>query len=799
MSTNAFKVAIVGAGPGGLSAGARAAETQTPHILLEASAGIAKTISNFQKGKHVMAEPAVLPARAAVSFAAGTRESVLEGWENGISQHEVNIKLNANVIKIEKTAQGFELTLSDGSQITSDNVVLSIGMQGNVRKLGTEGEDLEFVQYQLDDPDEYIDETIVVVGAGDAAIENALALASHNEVYILNRRDEFARAKEGNLNAIMGAIDNGTLNCIYNANAIKVTSLCESSETHRLSFQIKTKEEEIDLKCDRIIGRLGALPPRKFLESVGIEFTSDDPTAVPNVSPTYESNIPGLYVIGALAGYPLIKQCLNQGYEVIETISGREVKPADEGLLWNKFQNVVGISSVDEGIELVRNSIPLFESLSPLQLREFLLDSEIHSPKDGDQLIEYNDYTSTFFSVLQGTVKVKIKPSDSQPTLELGTGKFVGEMSLISGRRRSTSVYAGTKCVVIETPRRSMNKLINSNDSVKRTIDEAFMIRAIKMHLAPEVKEEHLAEIVKNATLEKFDASQELFKEGDQGDSLYLVRSGSVTVSKAIGEKNTTLAYLPAGNYVGEMALMTDMPRSATVKAAVSTETIVLKGKDFRDLLTKNPETKHQLESLIASRLEQNKDKKSGHGEGLVEFLMEQGLGEATDVLLIDESLCVRCDNCEKACADTHGGMSMLDREAGPTVAGVHVPTSCRHCEHPHCMKDCPPDAIHRTPEGEVYIADNCIGCGNCEQNCPYGVIQMAVKNNAEPRPLWKQILFGLDPYPSTSKNKDGAKTAAKCDMCKELPQGPACVRACPTGAAIRVSPEEFISLKMNN
>ena len=105
MSANAYKVAIVGAGPGGLSAGARAAETKISHILLEASPEIAKTISNFQKGKHVMAEPAVLPARAAVSFEAGTRESVLKGWENGISQHEVNIKFKANLTKIEKTAQ----------------------------------------------------------------------------------------------------------------------------------------------------------------------------------------------------------------------------------------------------------------------------------------------------------------------------------------------------------------------------------------------------------------------------------------------------------------------------------------------------------------------------------------------------------------------------------------------------------------------------------------------------------------------------------------------------------------------
>ena len=41
-------------------------------------------------------------------------------------------------------------------------------------------------------------------------------------------------------------------------------------------------------------------------------------------------------------------------------------------------------------------------------------------------------------------------------------------------------------------------------------------------------------------------------------------------------------------------------------------------------------------------------------------------------MLLIDESLCVRCDNCEKACAETHHGVSRLNREAGPT-----------YCTHP--------------------------------------------------------------------------------------------------------------------
>ena len=43
-------------------------------------------------------------------------------------------------------------------------------------------------------------------------------------------------------------------------------------------------------------------------------------------------------------------------------------------------------------------------------------------------------------------------------------------------------------------------------------------------------------------------------------------------------------------------------------------------------------------------------------------------------------------------------------------------------------------------------------------------------------------------------KSKDIPKKAVKCDMCKDLPGGAACVRACPTGAAIRVSPEQFLN-----
>src|SRR3546814_3645465 len=122
------------------------------------------------------------------------------------------------------------------------------------------------------------------------------------------------------------------------------------------------------------------------------------------------------------------------------------------------------------------------------------------------------------------------------------------------------------------------------------------------------------------------------------------------------------------------MALIDGGRRTATVRAAIKSEVIKLDGDAFRRLLARKPQLKMKAETDMASRkaLTSFVESKKDGFEGVVDmyssvanFLVENGIGEATDVLLIDENLCVGCDNCEKACADSQGGLSRLNREAG--------------------------------------------------------------------------------------------------------------------------------------
>jgi Fe-S-cluster-containing hydrogenase component 2 len=346
-----------------------------------------------------------------------------------------------------------------------------------------------------------------------------------------------------------------------------------------------------------------------------------------------------------------------------------------------------------------------------------------------------------------------------------------------------------------------MVKLMNSNEEVRSGIDWIFVVRELQRHFAPFATLRDLRDIAARVTLRRFKAGEVLFKEGEVGDSLFVLRSGGVALSRKKGAEQILVAEVRSGHLIGEMALMGDPVRRETATATVAADAIEIKRKEFLELARREDARLDPLQKDVSKRVIDNARMQVRPEAGsLMNFLMREGLGEATNVLVIDESLCVGCDNCEKACAETHGGVSRLDREAGATYANVHIPTACRHCEQPHCMKDCPPNAIRRSESGEVYINDSCIGCGNCQANCPYDVIRMVYDAPKKPGLLSWMLFGGSGPgeqtgYVPSATAKEKGKKAVKCDACVGIDGGPACVRSCPTGAAIRIGPEQFVDL----
>src|SRR5262249_23936936 len=101
------------------------------------------------------------------------------------------------------------------------------------------------------------------------------------------------------------------------------------------------------------------------------------------------------------------------------------------------------------------------------------------------------------------------------------------------------------------------------------------------------------------------------------------------------------------------------------------------------------------------------------------------GLVEGRALMLVDLDRCTRCDQCVEACIQAHGdGRSRLYLD-GPRFARFLVPATCRSCLDPICASKCPVSAIWKGDGGQIVIADWCIGCKACAEECPYGAIQM--------------------------------------------------------------------------
>ena len=121
---------------------------------------------------------------------------------------------------------------------------------------------------------------------------------------------------------------------------------------------------------------------------------------------------------------------------------------------------------------------------------------------------------------------------------------------------------------------------------------------------------EELSRVAQVVARRRFQAGEIVFKEGDEGSTCYVVRSGR---ARAVREhpdgRSITLAHFGPGDVFGEMAMLDGERRSATVESVESTDAIVILGADMRRLLREYPDISVKLIAALGRRLRETNER----------------------------------------------------------------------------------------------------------------------------------------------------------------------------------------------
>jgi len=269
-SKTQYQVIIVGAGPAGIGATLAAKQQKLKYLTLDQSS-LGGTVFQYPRGKIVMTQPVELPLVGKMQFKETTKEALLKFWQGVEKQTDIQINYNEIVVNVENSGKGFTVKTNRGNYST-DKVLLSIGRRGTPRKLDIPGEDLPKVVYQLIDPEQYVNQKVIIVGGGDSALEAALAIAdvTGSEVSLSYRSENFARAKAKNRERIDR----------YSKER-KISLYLPSTLT-------RIDETQVTLDCggkktalanDAVIINAGGILPTRFLKQIGIEVDTKYGTA----------------------------------------------------------------------------------------------------------------------------------------------------------------------------------------------------------------------------------------------------------------------------------------------------------------------------------------------------------------------------------------------------------------------------------------------------------------------------------------------------------------------------------------
>jgi len=247
-----------------------------------------------------------------------------------------------------------------------------------------------------------------------------------------------------------------------------------------------------------------------------------------------------------------------------------------------------------------------FLSLSPAIRQRLLGVSEPASFSPGQTLVREGDPAGDVFVLSSG--RVRVMTGDRVRTLAtMAAPALVGEMAVVLDQPRNATVVATAPSAGVRISKATVLELLASEPDFAQELEAFAKLRAATNFLRRDspfaaLPSAAIADLAARLEPVAFAPGEIILRQGEHGDDAYLIRDGEVDVVRAQDAVERVVGHVSSGAFLGEVSVLTGMPRSATARAVTPVRAFRVGGNDVRDVVKRYRQVVTLLESTMQAK-----------------------------------------------------------------------------------------------------------------------------------------------------------------------------------------------------